>query len=63
MNFPSKINFSHGNKTKKFLLWPGLTSSSITNHFITPTSTLMGHIKQKKQGLRSAKPPYKPQSF
>ena len=46
-----------------FISWPGLTSSLITKYFVTPASTLVGHIKQEQQGLHSTKLTQKIQPF
>ena len=35
--------------------WPGLTLANATKYFPTSTATLMGHLVQKRQGVRSTK--------
>ena len=42
--------------TGKYSPWPVLTLANATKYFPSATVTIMGHLVQKRQGVRSTKP-------
>ena len=38
-----------------YYTWPGLTLANATEYFPNATATLLGHLVQKRQGVRSPK--------
>ena len=42
--------------TGKYSTWPGLTLANTTKYCPSTTATIMGHIFQKRQGVRSTRP-------
>ena len=46
-----------------YLSWPGLTLANTTKYCPSTKSTIMGHLVQKRQGVRSTKPNPPPPSL
>ena len=50
-----KTTFTTTIKKNFFSTWPGLTAKLIIKHLNGPPATILGHIKQERQGLCSTK--------
>ena len=52
---PTKMTWLKAVQNGYFRGWPGLTPDAIKKHIHTEEATIMGHLNQKQQGLRSTK--------
>jgi len=61
--FPVKSTWLKAIKAGNFASWPGLTFENASKYCPTAEETILGHLVQTRQGLRSTKPkPPQPQS-
>jgi hypothetical protein len=52
---PNKKTFIQAIRNGNFITWPGLESSIIERHMITPVATAKGHLDQERKNLNSTK--------
>jgi hypothetical protein len=55
MSSCTKSTLIHAVKNGHFATWPGLTEEAINKHLKLTPSTVMGHMNQERQNIRSTK--------
>ena len=53
--YPVRSTWLKAIGSRNYSMWPGLTLANATKYCPTATATLMGHLVQKRQGVRSTK--------
>ena len=54
--YPVRYTWLKANSAGNYFLWPGLTLANAMKYFLSATATIMWHIVQKRQGVRSTRP-------
>ena len=54
--FPVRSTWTKAIGAGNYSSWPGLTLTNATKYFPSAEATIMGHLIQKRQGIRSTKP-------
>ena len=54
--YPVRSTWLTAISAANYSYWPGLTLTNATKYCPSATATIMGHLVQKRQGVRSAKP-------
>ena len=54
--YPVRSTWLKAISAVKYSSWPGLTLANDTKYCPSATATIMGHLVQKRQGVRSTQP-------
>jgi hypothetical protein len=57
LGFPTKETLLAATRSGYLTSWPGMTPTAINKHFPESIETQKGHMKHKRQGIRSTKTP------